>query len=177
MLSSSPSTTPARIASPASNNRSSSTPDYSAFSSLQQSFSSPPRITSQPSTSQSYVTPPSYTPTVPHSLSRHTPTTSTTSVDDDFGTFASAVQEPKPNTITLSNSQNLTINLEASRQPSNIVVLTAKFSNNIRIRIDEITFQMAVPKVPSPPPSPLMSANAFAYNFKPSLLNHTDVSL
>lgn len=153
MLASSPSTTPARVASPAtfqaSPSNKSSTPDYSAFSSLQQSFSSPPRNTSQPPTSQPYA-PPSYTPNFTPAVSRHTPTTSATSVDDDFGTFASAVQEPKPNRVTLSNSQNLTINLEATRQPSNIIVLSAKFSNNLPIRIDEITFQMAVPRVSYP---------------------------
>jgi hypothetical protein len=151
MLATSPSTTPARVASPAfqqSPSNKPSTSNYSAFSSLQQSFSSPSKITSTPSTSQPFA-PPSYTPPVTAATSRHTPTTSTTSIDDDFGTFASAVQEPTPHSLILSNSQNLTINLETSRQSTNIVVLTAKFSNNLPVRIDEITFQMAVPRVSS----------------------------
>src|SRR2546421_498842 len=149
MLATSPSSTPARVASPAFQQSPSNklpTPNYSAFSSLQQSFSSPPQITSTPRTSQPFA-PPSYTPAVTTSISRHTPTTSTTSIDDDFGTFASAVQEPNSHSLVLSNSQNLTINLETTRQPKNIIVLTVKFSNNLPIRIDEITFQMAVPRV------------------------------
>jgi hypothetical protein len=148
MLSSSPSNTPGRVASPAishsspSSNRI-STPDYSAFSSLQQSLSSPPRVTSQPS--QQYRPPP-YTPSgpFPHTT-RHTPTVS---VDDEFGTFASAVPDLPPNSVFLCNSNNLSITLEATRQtPTSGITLTARFTNKQPVRLDDVTFQMAIPRV------------------------------
>ena len=145
MFSSSPSNTPGRVASPAfhqSPTNNPTTPDYSAFSSLQQSFSTP-RIPSQPSQSYTPPTyaPPTYSQTTP--VIRHTPNTS---VDDDFGTFSSAVPETPINSVDLCNSANLTINLQPTRQ-SDTITLTAKFTNKQPVQIDEITFQMAIPRV------------------------------
>lgn len=140
MFSSSPSNTPGRVASPVfhqSPTNKFSTPDYSAFSSLQKSFSTP-QVTSRPS--QSYA-PPTYAPPAPA-----TGDTPTVSLEDDFGTFSSAVQEPHTNSIDLCNSSNLIINLQPTRR-SNTITLTAKFTNKLPVQIDEIIFQMAISKV------------------------------
>ena len=142
MFSSSPSNTPGRAASPAfhqSPPNKSTVPDYSAFSTLQQSFTTP-------RTAQSYNPPPTY---VAPPVSRHTPNVS---VDDDFGTFSSAVQDTNTNSIDLCNSSNLNIHLEPSRsQQTNTITLTARFTNKQSVPIDEITFQMAIPRVFSLP--------------------------
>jgi hypothetical protein len=140
MFSSSPSNTPGRVASPAfqqSPINKPSTPDYSAFSSLQQSLSSSRSTSQLPQSTYSYNPP----------VTRHTPNAS---IDDDFGTFTSAVQDSSINSVILSNSSNLKITLEAARSGQTTIVLTARFSNNISTRIDEITFQMAIPRVSSP---------------------------
>lgn len=139
MFSSSPSNTPGRAASPAFHQSPTNkpvTPDYSAFSTLQQSFSTPRTI-------QSYNPPPTYVATP---ASRHTPNVS---VDDDFGTFSSAVPDTSTNSVDLCNSSNLNIHLEPSRsQQTNTITLTARFTNKQPVPIDEITFQMAIPRVP-----------------------------
>ena len=142
MFSSSPSNTPGRVASPAlhqSPTNNPTIPDYSAFSTLQQSFSSVPRIR------QSYNPPPTY---VSPPVSQNTPNLS---FDDDFGTFSSAVQDSHANSIDLCNSSNLNIHLEPSRsQQTNTITLTARFTNKQPVSIDEITFQMAIPRVYPP---------------------------
>jgi hypothetical protein len=76
-------------------------------------------------------------------LTKRTPDAS---VDDDFGTFSSAVQDSPTNSIDLCNSNSLVINLQPTRQ-SNTITLTAKFTNKLPLQIDEVTFQMAIPKV------------------------------
>ena len=148
MFSSSPSNTPARVASPGfpqSPPQKPSTPGYSAVASLQQSLSS-----SRP-TSNPYTSPPSQFSLPQEQIaSRHTPTTS---VDDDFGTFSSAVSASLTNVVQLTNSGNIVITLEPSKGTGN-VTLTAKFTNKLPVQIDEITFQMAVPKVPLSFPLP-----------------------
>jgi Adaptin C-terminal domain len=145
MFSSSPSNTPLRAASPqfhqAAPVHKPVAPDYSAFSSLQQSFTTP-RVPQQ-SSSELFASS-NYTPPGPKAASRPV---SSTSIDDDFGTFASAVQEPSKNTTVLCNSSNLNINLEANRSQNGTITLTAQFSNKQPLQIDGITFQMAVPKV------------------------------
>lgn len=150
MFSSSPSNTPGRVASPAfpqSPPNKPSTPDYSAFASLQQSYSS-----SRP---QSYSSPkPVFSlpqPALPQqsTAARHT---HSASVDDDFGTFSSAVST---NTVVqLTNSSNIVITIESDQRAGSAVSLTAKFTNKLPVQIDEITFQMAVPRVHSHPPFP-----------------------
>ena len=139
MLSSSPSNTPARPASPAFPAINLSTPDYSGFATLQKSLSSSLR------TSQPHVTQP-YNP--PFMINQDLGTSSAfSSTEDEFGTFSSAVADPQSNFLTLSNSTNLKITLEAKRLQQGIVELNARFSNKQPSQIDEFTFQMAVPKV------------------------------
>lgn len=136
MFSSSPSNTPARVASPSlhSPQNKPSTPDYSAFAALQNMASS--RTTSPPS--QSYQAP-AYNPPV---VFQSSPAVA----DDDFGTFASAVPDVPPASI-IFNSANLSISLEARTQQPGNITLTARFTNKLPVRIDELTFQLAVPKV------------------------------
>lgn len=143
MFSSSPSNTPGRVASPGfptSPPNKPATPDYSAFASLQQSFS-----TSRPASNSFSSPPPAFS--IPQARQvRHTPTPS---VDDDFGTFSSAAPA---NLVQLTNSANIGISLETGKTGGNIS-LTARFTNKLPVQIDEITFQMAVPRVP--PQNPL----------------------
>jgi len=144
MFSTSPSNTPGRVASPGfpqSPPQKPSTLDYSAFTSLQQSLSS-----SRPNSNTYTSPPPQFSLPQQQTASRHTPTTS---VDDDFGTFSSAVSASSANVIQLTNSRNILITLAPSKEAGN-VTLTTKFTNKLPVQIDEITFQMAVPKVPLP---------------------------
>jgi ADP-ribosylation factor-binding protein GGA len=144
MFSSSPSNTPGRVASPVfptSPPNKPATPDYSAFASLHQSFSS-----YRPS-SNSFSSP---TPasSIPAQQTGHTPTAS---VDDDFGGFSSAVST---SLVQLTNSANIGITLEPGKAGGNIS-LTARFTNKLSVQVDEITFQMAVPRVQTPFSAPL----------------------
>ena len=138
MFSSSPSNTPGRVASPAfhqsSPPKSSTTPDYSAFSALQQSLSTS-RTPSQPVRP---YTPPTYNPP----QRGHTPNASS---DDEFGTFSSAVPDLP---VVLCDSANISVVLQANRSPLQIISLTARFTNKQPLPIEEVTFQMAVPRVP-----------------------------
>jgi ADP-ribosylation factor-binding protein GGA len=140
MFSSSPSNTPGRVASPAfptSPPNKPATPDYSAFASLQQSFSS-----SRPASNSFSSPPPAFS--IPQGQQgRHTPSAS---VDDDFGTFSSAAPA---NLVQLTNSANIGITLETGKTAGNIS-LTARFTNKLPLPLDEITFQMAVPRVKHP---------------------------
>jgi hypothetical protein len=154
MFSSSPSNTPGRVASPVFHQSPTNkpvTPDYSAFSALQQSFSTSRTV-------QSYNPPPTY---VAPQTSRNMPSVS---VDDDFGTFSSAVQDTSTNSVDLCNSSNLNIHLEPSRsQQTNTIILTARFTNKQSVPLDEVAFQMAVPKVPPPRWSKLILVEEIKY--------------
>jgi ADP-ribosylation factor-binding protein GGA len=146
MFSSSPSNTPGRVASPAfptSPPNKPSTPDYSAFASLQQSFSTRPA-------SNSFSSPPPA-----YSIPAQTQRTPSAPVDDDFGTFSSAAPA---NLVQLTNSANIGITLETGKTGGNIS-LTARFTNKLPVQLDEITFQMAVPRVPPPPLLCLVGGN------------------